>query len=161
MRIKKTKVYPFDELSNDAKEKVIEEFRYSNADYDWWESVFDDAAQVGLNITEFELDRGAYCQGEFIEFAEDTARKILHDHGACCPTHETATDYIAAYDKLDGNATEYENQQKELDIEFLHDILEDYRIILQKEYEYLLSDTSIIEMIECNEYEFTADGQLT
>lgn len=42
--------------------------------------------------------------------------------------------------------------------EFLNDILEDYRVMLQKEYEWRGSREQIIESIEANEYEFDENG---
>jgi hypothetical protein len=44
--------------------------------------------------------------------------------------------------------------------EFLKSLLEDYRIILSKEYDYLTSRESIIETIEANEYEFDENGNI-
>ena len=49
---------------------------------------------------------------------------------------------------------------EDLNKEFLRSLCEDYRIILQKEYEYLTSEEAIIETIEVNEYEFTEEGEL-
>ena len=173
MRIRETKVYPFDELSEDAKEKAIEQCAFFNVDYEWWNCIFEDAAQVKLKLTEFDLDGGSYCRGNFIEYAKDTADAIIDQHGACCPTHETATEFIEDSAKLyikypfspdadgeDVNEYNREQEQEDLDGEFLKSILEDYRIILQKEYEYLTSETMIIETIKANEYEFTEDGKL-
>lgn len=172
-KVTKTVVYPFDELSEDAKEKAIEGLWDINLDYEWWESIFEDAAQVKLKLTEFELDRGSYCRGDFIEYAKDTADAIIYAHGACSPTHETATEFIENSAKLymkyrvkldddadDQNEIDRDYAQEELDSEFLKAILEDYRIILQKEYEHLGSEDVIIETIKANEYEFTEDGVL-
>lgn len=47
MRIKETKVYTFDELSDHAKEKARDWFREGHLDYEWWESIYDDAATIG------------------------------------------------------------------------------------------------------------------
>ncbi len=173
MRIKETKVYPFDELLEDVKEKVIEGFYDINVDYEWWDWAFEDAATAKLKLTEFELDRGGYCRGEFIEYAKDTADAIIFNHGACCPTHETATEYNQDSAKLqmkypvyldddgdDINESDREQEQEELDGEFHKAILEDYRVILQKEYEHLTSEAMIIETIEANKYEFTEGGEL-
>lgn len=173
MRIKETKVYPFDELPDDTKEKAVANLCDINVFHDWWEFTFEDAAQVKLKLTEFDIDRGSYCRGEFIEYAKDTANAIIYAHGACCPTHETATEFIEDSAKLymeypvkldddgdDENETDRTREQGDLNDEFLHDILEDYRIILQKEYEHLSSEDAIIETIEANKYEFTADGEL-
>ena len=61
----RTKVYLFSELSDQAKQKVIEDNYDINVDYEWWESAYEDAANIGLKITGFDIDRGSYCNGEF------------------------------------------------------------------------------------------------
>lgn len=157
MRIKRTetKVYPFDELSEDAKEKAIENLASINVDYDWWECTLEDAKNIGIKITELELDRGSYCRGT-VDDAIDTARAILKEHGNTCETWQTAKDFHDAVAKSEEDTEDYES----LCEEFTYSILEDYRIILQKEYEYLMSEAAIIETIKINEYEFTENGQL-
>ncbi len=42
-------VYTFDELSDDAKVKAREGYRGDDGglDYDWWDSVYDDATEIG------------------------------------------------------------------------------------------------------------------
>lgn len=155
MRIKETKVYPFDELSDESKERAVAELWDINASYEWWDGIYDDAKNVGITITEFEVDRGSYCRGT-IDDAIDTARAILKEHGDSCETYQTAKDFHDAVVK-DGEETEdYES----LCSEFEYSLLEDYRIMLQKEYEDLSSEQAIIETIEVNEYEFTEDGDL-
>ena len=47
----RTKVYLFSELSDQAKQKVIEDNYDINVDYEWWESAYEDAANIGLKIT--------------------------------------------------------------------------------------------------------------
>ena len=47
MRIKETKVYPFGELSDEAKETALEKLSDINTVYDWWDSVYDDAKEIG------------------------------------------------------------------------------------------------------------------
>ena len=175
MRIKVTSiaVYPFDELSEDAKENAIQESWDINLFYEWWEFTLEDAAQAKLKIAEFELGRGAYCHGEFIEYAKDTAAAIIENHGEDCETHKTAMEFMRESaelsivypvklddDGFDDNESGRDAEQEELDDEFLKSILEDYRIMLQKEYEYLGSEDAIIETIKANEYEFTEDGKL-
>jgi hypothetical protein len=153
MRIVETKVYLFDELSDEAKEKAIEGLADINIDHEWWDCTYEDAANVGIKLTEFDIGRGNYCRGEFIDSAEDVAAEIIKGHGESCETHKTATEFL-------NHITEDENERAELNNEFAYSILEDYRIILQKEYEYLTSEDMIIETIKANEYEFTEDGKL-
>lgn len=155
MRIKETKVYPFGELSETAKEKAVEKLSDINVDYEWWESTFEDAGNVGIKITSFDTGRGNYCKGD-IDDAVDTARGILKEHGDKCETWQTAKDFHDAVAKDGEETADFE----ELCSEFKYSILEDYRIILQKEYEYLTGEEAIIETIEANEYEFTEDGTI-
>ena len=155
MRIKETKVYPFDELSEDAKEKAIENLSDINIWHEWWENTFEDAKNVGIKIMEFKLDRGNYCRGT-IEDAMDTARAILKEHGNICETWQTAKDFHDVVAKDGEDTADFES----LCEEFTYSILEDYQIMLQKEYEYLSSEGAIIETIKANEYEFTENGEL-
>lgn len=168
--IRETKVYPFDELSDEAKQKALKELCDINVYYNWWESIYADAANVGIKITAFDIDRNSYCKGDFCEDAEDVAKKIMAEHGKDCETYKTATTFLAAVKAgkkafensaergdLEYNETsDYENLVEEFE-EF---ILEDYRIMLQKEYESLISEEAILETIKANEYEFTEDGKL-
>ena len=155
MRIKKTKVYLFDELLDDAKEKVVENLCDINVNYEWWDFTYEDAARAKLKLTELSLDRGAYCRGEFIEYAKNTADAIIDTHGACSSTHKTATEFIEDLAKLymeypvklddngdDENEFERYSHQESLDDEFLKSILEDCRIILQETYEDLIGENS-------------------
>lgn len=161
-------VYKFNELSEDIQDKVIERQSDINVDYDWWEFVYEDAEQIGLKITEFDTDR--YCKGNFIDSAKETAHKIIDNHGENCETYKTASEYLKDRDNLidtfpkdkDEEIDEYklDNDLDDLDSEFLRSLLEDYRIILRNEYEYLTSRESIIETIEINDYDFTIDGKI-
>lgn len=53
MKTIETKVYEFDELSDDAKEKAREWYREGALDYEWWDGVFESAKTAGacLGIT--------------------------------------------------------------------------------------------------------------
>lgn len=154
--VKKTEVYPFSELSDDAKQTVIETLADINTGYEWWYSTFEDAANVGIKLTEFDIDRGSYCHGR-IDDPEHTAKLILKDHGKDCETYMTADAFLCDISHInkDDDIT-----QDEITAEFERSILEDYRIMLQKEFEYMTSEEAIIETIKANEYEFTKDGEI-
>jgi len=169
-----TKVlYDYDDLPEDIQQKILEKFAAINVDFEWWECTYEDATNVLLKITSFELDRSRNITGEFVEGAEETANKIIAEHGETCETFTTATNYLAERAELvkkysDGIETdkvyedyEYEFDQEcdEIDAEFLRAILEDYSITLQKESEYLQSEEAIVETINANEYQFTEDGE--
>lgn len=58
-----TKVYKFAELSDEAKNKARDWFREGALDYDWFDSVYEDAKSIGLKITSFDLGRSQDIQG--------------------------------------------------------------------------------------------------
>jgi len=172
MRVIETKVYQFKELSDEAKEKALEWGTCLNVDHDWWEFIYEDAAQVGIKLTEFDIDRGSYCKGELMEGAPEVARKLVENHGEKCATYMTAKTFLYEYDKLvekhsDGkqkdrvsedNEYEFDQDAEELEEEFVKNICGDYLKMLRNEYEYRSSEEAIIETIEANEYEFEEDG---
>jgi hypothetical protein len=173
MRTIRVKLYKFDELSAESKQKAINQYLDINVDYNWWNTVYEDAEQAGLKINEFDIDRGSYCKGKFIDSASDCANKIITNHGEQCETFKTATQFISDWTALvkkhsDGittdkvaedNEYEFDGEADDLESEFLRSVCEDYRIMLSKEYDYLTSEAAIIESIKSNEYEFTKDGK--
>lgn len=141
-----------------------------NVDPDWWGGVYYDADQIGLKITAFDLDRAAYCAGEIAD-AQETAELILKNHGACCDTYKLASQFIHDRDKLIDEAARDENgdfedereldyQLDELETDFKRALLEEYRCILQIEYEFLTSEEAIYETLKANEYEFDENGEI-
>lgn len=169
MKTKTINLYSFDELSEEAKQKAIENLYDLNVDHDWWQWTYEDAERVGIKITGFDLERGSYCKGDFLEDAETVAKLILKEHGEQCESYKTALQFMDEKCRL---VHRYESEIPEMDQgdfdydlecledEFLKSICEDYRIILQKEYEYLTSEEQIIESIKANEYTFTENGKL-
>lgn len=158
MKIIETVVYEFDELSDKAKEKAREWYRDGALDYEWWESTYEDAERIGLKITGFELDRLAegHFMGDFMTGPLQTVEKIIEEHGPDCETTKTARRYEPVLRAgILASIDEYENTAHE----FLVDLLEDYRVMLQKEMEYQLSDEVVDETIRANEYTFTETGK--
>lgn len=164
MRTIETKVYKFNELSETAKEKAIEYMSDTNVNYEWWEFIYTDAEDIGLKLTGFDMDR--YCHGKFTQSAEDVANNIIKNHGKDCETYKDAYIYLTELTTLKNihSVADMEDEDidtSEIDKEFLNTLLEDYRIMLRKEYEYLTSKEAIVETIEANDYEFTEDGKLS
>jgi hypothetical protein len=174
--IEKT-VYNFDELTESQQDKAIEKLYDINIDYEWYDGIYEDAEQIGLKITSFDIDRASYCNGEFLELAEEVAELILRNHGAHCETYQTAKSFLDEVKPLielrdnfadDDNTSEEEyknfdnNTEKieELEEDFLKLLCEDYRIMLSKEYDYQTSREAIIETIHANEYEFDENGNI-
>jgi hypothetical protein len=172
---KEYNVYTFDELSDKAKEKAIEKFYDINTDHEWWEFVYEDAKNIGLNITEFDIDRGAYVKLGFEKSELETARAIVENHGESCDTHKISRAYVDEYESLerekeaisqsDDDAayekeTAIEDKMEVLKDEYMNDLQNEYLKILRNGYEYLTSEEAIIETIKANEYEFLEDGTL-
>lgn len=143
-------------------------------DHEWWDSTYEDAATIGLKITGFDLGRASYCKGELTYSLTEACNLIFSNHGGNCDTYNTAKSFLAEWDKLvkehsDGIDTdrvcedkEYEFDQlaDELENKFTLALCEDYRIILQREYEYLTSNEAVKDTIIANEYDFTIDGKI-
>ena len=170
MRIIETKAYKFEELSNDAKQKAIERLWDINVDYGWWENMYEDSERIGLKITSFDLDRNRHCKGQFMYSAAEVAANIIRDHGDMCETYKTAQNFLGEYNPIfaeymDENSDNYESRELEekmqdIEEEFLNGLLEDYAILLQKEYEYLTSEEAIREAVNAIGREFTEEGNL-
>jgi len=183
MRIQETKLYTFDELSDDAKQKAVEKLYDINVDYEWWDSTYEDAEMIGLKISEFDLDRASYVKGDFMWDCLAVAKEIIKEHGDNCETYTTAKQYLTDYNSLIAaqcqeeadflcmplrDEIDFEEMHRwieeietdDIDDKFLKSLCEDYRIILQHEYDYLTSEEAIIETIEANEYYFDINGNL-
>ena len=171
----KTEVFKFDELSEEAQQAALRELYDLNVDHEWWDCTYEDAERIGLNIIGFDLYRGT-IEGEFAESLEEVCRLISEEHGQSCETYQTAANYLEAYRKVRGSWEEKERALPEdyqsgeefsdtcihddIEAEFLNDLLEDYRIMLSKEYDYRTGEEAIKETIEANDYGFTAEGKL-
>lgn len=165
----KTEVFKFAELSEEGQQAAIEGLYDLNVDHDWWDFTYTDADNIGLKITSFDLDR-ATIEGQFTGDMDEVCRSIAKEHGHTCETHQTAAKYLEAYkksfaawqdtkDQADGYQFNESFEHDDMEAEFLCDLLEDYRVMLQKEYDYLTGKEAIKESIEANDYEFTAEGK--
>jgi hypothetical protein len=172
MRTLEINIYQFNELSEQAKKRAIEKHLDINVNYNWWEFTYEDAEQIGLKITSFDLDRNRHAEGKFIWDAHECAKEIILQHDGNSETYEEAKNYLSDYDSLvefysngieknivsEENEYEFDQVADELKNEFLESILECYSIMLQNESEHLMSEEAIIETIEANEYEFDFEG---
>lgn len=149
MRTIKFKVYTFDELVVDAQQNAIEDNSVINVDYDWWNPTYDDAEDIGLKLTGFDLERNKHASGNFIINAKDCADKIIAKHGKECDSYSLAKGYLV----------NIENDEEEEE-RFLRNILWCYATMLEKEYEYLQTEDAIRETLKTGNYEFTKDGKL-
>jgi len=166
MRTVRTKVYQFSELSETAQQTAITWFLNSFEDSFAFSDTVEDAAQIGLKI--ISLDDHRPNQGEFNLSANEVAQNIFNNHGEGCDTYKTAAAFMEEWQPvfnnyMDENHADYESGEsedklQELENEFLQSLLEDYRIMRNKQIEHEYSDEFAIETIEANGYEFTVDG---
>lgn len=159
MRTVETKVYLFDELSETAKDKARQWYLSCDTiDAQFaWDCLKDDAKTIGLNID--SIDTHKANKGSFIISAIDCAEKIIKEHGKDCETYKTASKFLEDRKAIECDS-EYqeETEHDNLENEFLHDLLEDYRIMLEKDIDYMQSSEYVDENIRINEYEFTEEG---
>jgi hypothetical protein len=160
MKTIEIKLYKFAELSEEAKQKAIEKHYDINVSYDWWDFTYEDAANIGLKITGFDLDRNRHATGKFTLSAAEVAANIIRDHGAECETYKTAEKFLSIQEPLMEDVEENEDALIDCEDDFLKELLEDYSMILQKESEYLQSKEAIIETFNANDYYFTIDGKM-
>lgn len=185
MRTIRTKVFNFNELSNEAKQKAIEQNRDINTDYDWFndtiESFVEKLNEVGFYDAEVYFS-GFHSQGdgacfdakiEPLKFAETLNEKRvskLIDAGILENFTINKTSFSNHYshektryvDVWEDNRTNINNTLislcEKIEAERLR-LSKDIYNLLYKEYEYLQSDNVIIETIEANGYEFLKSGK--
>ena len=163
-------LYTFDELSEQAKDKAREWWRAGALALAWWEFIYEDAESVGLKITGFDLDRRLGATGEFFRCPVEVAERIKENHGESCETYSTSIAFLkereifmdgAEKDEYGDLATyKLEGELEDIENDFLKSLLEDYAIMLQKEYDWQLEDEQAEEGLRANEYEFTEYGEI-
>jgi len=163
-------LYSFNELSKEAQNKALSNLATINVEHDWWDATYEDAKNIGLELTGFDLDRNKHASGKLTLSACEVAQNILNNHGDTCDTHKIATEFLDKHnplfaDYMNEESEHYESFEQEgklqdLESDFLNDLLSEYATMLQREYEYLISDESIIETIELNDYTFEENGTL-
>ena len=141
-------LYKFSELSDSAKGKVRDWYREGALQYDWWEFTYEDAERIGLKITSFDLGRSQGITGKLLKSPGEICSLIIANHGKSCDTYKLAADYFR--DRHNGKSTDAKD--------FEYSLLQEYLSLLTKEEEYLMSDESVDESIEANEYEFLETG---
>lgn len=174
MRTIRTKIYKFEELTPEGQNKAIEQNSDINVDYNWWEGIYEDAKNIDLKITSFDLDQNKHTKGDFLMHAYSCAKKIIAEHGRNCETFQLAEMYLGFYKEAlilhsDGTDLEYIKEGEETYFyeyiddkseQFLKDILNAYANILQSSYEYLTSEEAIKNTLIANEYEFFINGKI-
>ncbi len=109
------KLYKFNELSDEVKEKVLDDNRYFQVEYfNWWEYVYEEAENIGLKIVEFDLDRW-YIRMKLKENILSSIKKICRNFDKEEEIYKLAKEYydeIIKYFKEDEEIQEFMQAQK-------------------------------------------------
>ena len=135
-------LFPYEELSAEAKKVALNRFQDINVMDRWWENVYEDAANVGIRITSF--NERYWPEIECIQSFLDTANEIIENHGVYTDTYQSARDFLTGLNTKN---------------DFYIRLRTDYSKILMSEYDYLTSDSAIEQTIVANEYHFTEKGE--
>jgi len=183
MREITVKAYAFAELSDDAQERALNEFRGVNVeDGDWWRDTTYDTIRtagklLGLEIGGIRFDTDSYCTFDAHYRYVCGAVKAVRDEfpwaDDLCKVAKDLQDlqkrhfYSLSCAVTEGRSMNYYRCFRfgeDYECEDLGDIIDDFahwaRILIRDEYDYLTSDEAVKEMIEANEYEFTEAGKL-
>ena len=177
--------YQYHELSDKAKEQVLNGYLSSASLDDWWDSGCEDANNFCLEIKEADVYRN-YIKIEFKFDAEETAKAIVQ--GAGGELLELAKDWqkevndlfksYSDYDKyqewlremdytLDDMEYEdwvleesgYQDDKESINDDFLYQLGEYYLNYLKSDYDHFTSEEYIADLCECNDYWFDINGK--
>jgi len=148
-------LYTFKELSKEAQQKAIEDHRYFNVDHEWWNCTYDDMENIGATIKSFDIDRRE-IEIVLNKPINEIINTILTEHGKECQTYITAKCFEKQVRERDKKGL----KQKADTVRMFKDSIGlQYINMLQKEYEYLLSDESVKQSLIANEYDFLETGK--
>ncbi len=175
MRIIETEVYTFDELSDDAKEKAIENERLSKMEIDISHWIIDDCYLLnpkGIDDLIIHNTRKLYYD-LYRRYINVSEAMYIKDSTAFLNWLEIPIDLQDKIDyMIEESSIHFEENNvrvnfNDSDIDILDNAKEKFEehcsyILnsMESSYDYYLSDECIIEDIEANGYEFTKDGKL-
>lgn len=175
--VKTIDAYRFDELDDSAKENAVRIISDKLANCDWWEVRMEEQKEwlekeAGLHNAEISFSL-AYVQGDFcnIKCSNVDVKKLMElvdpnkeivdweSVDICIKFHGDGqfsmyTDDVYAID----DATFGKLNRKIED--WLYCVEQDCYKEYMDEWEDLTSEESIADLCECNDYEFTEDGEL-
>ena len=164
-RTKTITTYSYKELEGKAKERAMQWLIEGSYYTGYCEHANEDAKSIGLKITSSDVDRNRHAKGEFIGTALETAEAILKEHGKVCETYKTAERYLPSLSVPcpadEDSYDQWETNKADAEHEFLHDLLEDYSVMIQYEYEYSHSEEYASDVAAANDYQFDEDGKIT
>ena len=162
MKTIEIKLYKYEELDKQTREKVIENYRYINVeDTFWYDWIKDDFNRLGLEIQAFDLNRNFVRM--YIDNFEDTSNYIIKEFGDSVLIKQTAKNYLSELEKIVSNFKEDEEIDRELetlDEEYQHEFEADILSYLRAEFEYQTSNEALDEFFMNNDNDFTIEGKI-
>lgn len=179
MRTITKELYKFEELSPEVQQKVIDDNRDWNVNYDWWQFAYEvieetwkerglgtDDHKKGNGPFYFSLDRSwnFHATGVYVDDynklfkalniheTSDMAENIYHN------VSFTVQYYGGNSAKTLVNSDYLDDESEKIVQNFIDALCEDSLDYLQKEYDYLTSDKAIRESIESNGDEYDWEG---
>jgi hypothetical protein len=176
MRIQETKLYKFEELSEDAQSKAIEMHSDWNVQFDWTKIYFSGFWSQGDGACfecDFEYRKGGvkaakdYAPNDqdlhdIIDQWQNHQRRYFYSlYGSSVQSGHYMHENCTSIDVMDARETCHNHASTDADGD-MQDILRQfmqwvYRR-LEMEYEYLTSEAAIAESLIANELEFTEEG---
>lgn len=171
------KVYKFGELSDEAKERALEDNRYVLVeDYAWYDFIYDEADMIGIEIEEFDLDR-RYIKIRLNTSVLNSVESAMQWFGESTEEYKLVKSYYDAIMKLadSDEVKEYLEENPDDDAydaiynmslddrfydEYINDMKRVFLRMLENEFNYLTSDEAIIEHFNINDYEFFENGKI-
>ena len=171
------KVYKFEELSDEAKERALEDNRYVLCVEDYWyDFIYDEADMIGIEIEGFDLYEG-YIKIKLNTSVLNSVESAMQWFGESTEEYKLVKSYYDAIMKLadSDEVKEYLEENPDDDPydaiynmslddrfydEYINDMKRVFLRMLENEFNYLTSDEAIIEMFEANDYEFFETGKV-
>ena len=188
VRVARTEVYKFKELSKEAKQKALDKHRDINVDYNWWDfivedfsrSIKEDGIEIDVKTLSFDLYpkhvdlKKAYVSWDGIEkvLSKELKSKlavfILDGNRLSFDLHYNNGSVEADF-SVDNEDELSDDERKGLEElrdeiagaveEHVKDRLHKLLNDLENEYDDAQSDERVEETIEANDYEFKKEGE--
>lgn len=167
MRTIQINLYKFEELSPESQEKTLNALRLINIYPDWYNHIYEDAEQIGMKINNFDLQG----RGRDIDFDIKNVwrtKKLIRD------SREQNSDEYELTQIFNQNIAEliqqlgederpnavkrFDSNVARLEKQFKSDLGEIYLTLLEKDYEYRISNEQVKDTIIGIGYEFLQEG---
>lgn len=149
MKTIEIKLYEFNELSDKAKEKSVEQVRELRWEYDW-------SGEALSSLDNFLNELGARMTDYSIDWENPNNSYVKVDSSSVDFDFEFESDDYS----LTGYCMDYPLVKTWNETKDIQDSIYAWLIDCANDYEYQISDEGIVDFIDCNNYEFTEEGNI-